>query len=318
MRYLHLNGSKTPVSRIALGSTYFGTAIAETTSWNMLDRFVAMGGTTIDTARHYGQRTPFDPSPSEQLIGSWLKYQGMHQHMVLIGKGLYPEPSGRSRFSYANLLYDIERSLDELHADTFDVWFFHRDDPRIPVDEIMEMVAPLVQSGIIQTLGASNWTVKRIASANAYAKAHHLPPIQASQIQWSLAKSTPESWRDPTLVCMTDEELAWYRSHDMPIFAFSSQAKGFFSKAIAKEPLNSKSQQRFGFLENYDRIERVAQLSAELDCTPAAITIAYITSQKPDSVAIIGPSSLSQLEDSLIDSDLMLNSEQIAFLEGKV
>jgi aryl-alcohol dehydrogenase-like predicted oxidoreductase len=104
----------------------------------------------------------------------------------------------------------------------------------------------------------------------------------------------------------------------MPIFAFSSQAKGFFSKAIAKEPLNTKSQQRFGFLENYNRIERVAQLSAELGCTPAAISIAYITSQEPDSVAIIGPSSLSQLEDSLIDSDLMLNSEQIAFLEGTV
>jgi aryl-alcohol dehydrogenase-like predicted oxidoreductase len=318
MRYLHLNGRKTPVSQIALGSTYFGTAIAETTAWNMLDHFVALGGTTIDTARHYGQRISTDPSPSEQLIGSWLKINGMHQHMVLIGKGLYPEPTGKSRFSYANLLYDIERSMDELHTDTFDIWFFHRDDPRIPVDEIMDMVAPLVQSGVIQTLGASNWTVQRIAAANAYAEAHHLPQIQASEIQWSLAKSTPESWQDPTLVCMTEEELSWYQSHEMAVFAFSSQAKGFFSKAIAKEPLNTKSQQRFGFPENYGRIERVAQLSEELNCSPAAITVSYITSQKPDSVAIIGPSSISQLEDSLTDSNLVLSNEQIAFLEGRI
>ena len=318
MQYLHFEHIQTLVSKIALGTTYFGTSIDSHTAHTMLDYFVSQGGTTIDTARLYGQSYPGGPSLSEQTIGRWITLNNMRKHIVLVTKGLASEPSGASRYSYKNLMLDIDRSQQELQTDYFDVWFLHRDDPSVPVDEVMDMVAPLVESGVIQTLGASNWTTERINLANTYAQKHNLPQFEASEIHWSLAQSTPESWQDTSLVCMSESELAWYRKHQMPIFAYASQAKGFFSKAIAHglEGLNTKSRNRFLQPENIARLERVKRLSQELHVSPAAIAVGYITHEQPPSVALVGCSSLPQLADTLTGSDLYLNPRQISYLLG--
>jgi len=318
MRYQYFDHCELPVSKIVLGSTYFGTTISEEHALTMLDRFVEHGGTTIDTARVYGQTTPGGPSASEQVIGLWMQKNGMRDKVVLATKGVAPEPSGKSRFSYKNLMLDIERSQDELRTDHFDFWFCHRDDVRIPVDEIMDMFAPLVDARIIRNLGASNWTVDRIEAANRYAEKRNLPRFVTSEIQWSLATSTPESWGDPSLVCMNDTQLGWYRKQGMPIFAYSSQAKGLFSKAIELgfDGLNEKSRQRFLTEENARRVERVKKLSEEMKVSAAAIAVGYITSERPASVAIVGCSSVDQLDDSLSASDLMLSPDQVAYLVG--
>ena len=318
MRYQHFDHIETPVSKIALGSTYFGTTIDERVSFEMLDLFAEQGGTTIDTARAYGQEKPGRPSASERLIGRWLQRNGMRNHMVLVTKGLSPELSGKSRFSLRNLMDDIERSQEELQTDSFDIWFCHRDDTRIPVDEVMDMFSELVDARIVRNLGASNWTVDRIAAANAYAEKQNLPQFVTSEIQWSLATSTPESWGDPSLVCMDEKQLAWYRDRGMPVFAYSSQAKGLFSKAIefGLEGLNEKSRQRFLSEENRRRITSVKSLSEQLEMSPAAITIGYIISEQPSSIAIVGCSSTAQLADSLSGADLKLSEEQLSFLSG--
>lgn len=318
MKYQLFDHIAIPVSKIALGSTYFGTTIDERVSFEMLDLFAKQGGTTIDTARAYGQAKPGGPSASEQLIGRWMQKNGMRSRMAVITKGLSPELSGKSRFSLRNLINDIERSQDELQTDSFDIWFCHRDDTRIPVDEIMDMFSELVTAQIVRNLGASNWTVDRIAAANQYAEKKNLPQFVTSEIQWSLATSTPESWDDLSLVCMDDTQLAWYRKQGMPVFAYSSQAKGLFSKAIefGFEALNEKSRRRFLSEENIRRVERVRTLSEEMQVSPAAITIGYITSENPSSIAIVGCSSASQLADSLSGADLKLSDEQLSFLLG--
>lgn len=316
MRYLHVPTIPVPVSKIALGSSYLGTGIPQKEALKMLDTFAAAEGTAIDTARVYGQLRPKGKSESESLIGQWMHKNKMRDAMVVITKGLFPNLDGSSRFSYQALMDDIKRSQDELQSDTFDLWFLHRDDPAIPVSEIMDMVAPLVQSGVIRTLGASNWTVSRLEEANAYATRNKLPPFAVSEIQWSLANCTPESWGDVTLVCMDQPSLAWYRQQNMPIFAFSSQAKGFFSQAIEQgiEKLSDKSRSRFSNPENLEKIELVRTLSHTLQLSPAAIVTAYITSETPSSVAIVGCSSVAQLQDSLTGANVLLTPEQLAFL----
>ena len=311
MRYLHLDHVQKPVSKIALGSTYFGSEIDVQQALPMLDLFAELGGTTLDTARGYGS--------SEHVIGQWMQTNGMRDQMVVATKGLFPDPSGTSRYHHRDLSLDIQQSQDALQTDSFDIWFLHRDATEVPVDEVIGMLAEYVHSQQIRCLGASNWSTQRIEAANAYAQKHNLPGFSVSEIQWSLASCTPERWQDPTLVCMTEDELQWYRNTGMPLFAFSTQAKGYFSKAIAQgiEALSHKSRQRFHYPENEQKIARVDQLSRELQVSPAAITIAYITSAQPSSVAIVGCSSVGQLADSLTAADVKLSADQLAFLEGR-
>lgn len=316
MRYLTLPPISTPFSKIALGSTNFGTTISQSTAWHMLDAFFLDQGKTLDTARVYGQTDSEGRSTSERIIGQWIRKNGIRNQITLITKGLHPSPGGSSRFSYKNLMLDINRSREVLETDFFDLWFFHRDDPSLPVSEIMEMVAPLVQSGVIRALGASNWTVSRIEEANQYAQEHKLPLFIASEIQWSLATSTPAAWGDQTLVCMDETSLAWYRQQNMPVFAYSSQARGFFSKAIEHgfARLQEKTRTRFYSAENLKKLERVRTLATNLHLSPAAIVTAYITNETPSSVAIVGCSSVEQLKDTLSGGDVILTPSQLAFL----
>lgn len=288
-------------SSVILGSSYFGSALDEARSFALLDAYYALGGRAVDTARVYGAWSDAGAGASEAVIGRWLAAR-RPEGVRLITKGAHPAPGhmDEPRLDRASILDDAARSLDALGARPA-LWFLHRDDAGRPVEDIAESMAALVDAGYADAVGASNWKVSRIAAYNAYAGAHGLPVFAASQIQWSLAETTPEAYGDPTLVCMTDEEYAWYRENRFPVLAFSSQAKGFFSKAIAGglESLSEKAQARFATPENLERLERVREEAARTGRSPASIVLSYITENEVPAAAVIGCSSVEQLRDSL-------------------
>jgi len=318
MRYITIAGIPLGLSRVALGTTYFGTTLSKQTSFALLDAFATGNGTTIDTARVYGQTAPGGIGPAEQVIGEWLKETGMRQHMVVVSKGLHPDLALNSRYSEKNLWQDLEQSRQSLGCETIDLYFLHRDDLSMPVGEIMEMIAPIVTNGAVRALGASNWSTKRIAEANTYARSHNLPCFMASEIQWSLAVSTPASWNDPSLVCMDEDSLAWYQQEKLPVLAYSAQAKGLFSKAIGQgmDHLNAKIRNRFINETNIRRIAQVAALAEQRNLTPAAIVMGYLTSHSHPTVAIVGCSTVEQLQDSMVGGNTTLSAREREFLVG--
>ncbi len=308
MRYIHLEKVRHPISRIVIGSTWLGTRIDVDTTHALLDAYFELGGNTVDVARLYGQGV------TEQVIGEYLKDHNLLKDINLVTKGLHHGEGDTERFSEQNLSLDIAQSQDALQTDSFDIWFFHRDNPNFPVDEIMDMVAPYVQKGVIRTLGASNWSTDRIEEANSWATKHNKPLIEVSQIQFSIARTTGKLWDDPTLECMNDESYQWYKKSEMPLFAFSSQAKGFYSKAIEKG--EKPSSLRFYTPENEQKIERVKSLSEKYNVSAATIALSYVTSALKHSVAIIGCSNVEQMHDSMSAQDVVLESEDISFLES--
>jgi len=316
MRYISLPNIPINLSRIALGSTYFGTTIPKKTAFTLLDAFATQKGTTIDTARLYGQDYPGGPGASEELIGEWLRESNMRDQMVIVSKGLNHDLTRKSRYSEKNLWQDLNQSRDALGCETLDLYFLHRDDCQIPVGEIMEMMAPIVTSGAARAIGASNWSIERIEEANEYAIKHNLPEFVASEIQWSLAVSTPASFNDETLVCMNDRSLAWYLKKKLPVFAYSPQAKGLFSKVIANgmENLNSKIRNRFINDTNLKRIEKVRLLTQERNISPAAIVMGYLASHEHPTIAIAGCSNIEQLQDSLTGGNTTITSQEREFL----
>ncbi len=320
MKRLSISSMIPSVSRIALGCDHYGETIPQDVAFSLLDLYAANGGNLLDTARVYGQQVDEGPSTSELTIGAWLKTNDCRKKIVLATKGGHPH-IGRmheSRLDWKSLSNDINMSLEQLGTDHVDFWFLHRDDPQIGVDEIVDMLDEFITDGLTYHVGASNWTYERIADANDYAKQHGRRAFSVSEIQWSLAVCTPEQWGDDTLVCMDAASHKWYKKQQLPVLCFASQAKGLFSKIIAgkADTLSERAKQRFMTEENMRRVDRCARLSRELEVSPAAVCLAYITSQNLPSIAIAGSSRIEQLRDSLSMADLELTPEQLAYLEG--
>jgi len=309
---------ETKLSQIALGCDHYGAAIPEKTALAQLDVFFEQGGNLLDTAIIYGQDKEGGPSTSERVLGTWLRSNKNRNQMVVATKGCHPykEDMSRSRINEKDMMGDIQRSLDQLQSDSVDIWFFHRDDPSMGADEIIDMGSMLVEKGLVKHLGASNWTTKRIEQANSWAKKHNKSEFVISEIQWSLAHCTPETWGDDTLVCMNETERAWYEEHNFPVMAFASQAKGLFSKLIGGkgESLSERARERFLTEINLAIVPRCKELSEELGRTPASLCMAYLTSQKNPTIAIAGSSRVSQITETLGGSDLILSPSQIAYL----
>lgn len=309
---------ETRLSQVALGCDHYGAAIPEKIALAQLDVYFEQGGNLLDTAIIYGQEKAGGPSSSEKVLGKWLRSNKTRNQMILATKGCHPykEDMSRGRINEKDMMGDIQRSLDQLKSDSVDIWFFHRDDPSMGVDEIIDMGSQLVEKGLVRHLGVSNWTTKRIEEANTWAKHHNKSQFVISEIQWSLAHCTPESWGDDTLVCMNDLERAWYEKHNFPVMAFASQAKGLFSKLIEgkEESLSVRARERFLTEENLAIVPRCKKLSEELGVTPAALCMAYLTSQKNPTIAIAGSSRVSQITETLGGADLILTPSQTAFL----
>jgi aryl-alcohol dehydrogenase-like predicted oxidoreductase len=176
-------------SRIVLGSVFFGTDISREHSFAVMDAYAKGGGNFIDTANGYALWLPGGVGASELTIGAWLRERGVRDRMIIATKGGHPRgDSGEfGDLSRPEIEKDLGQSLERLAVDAIDLFWLHRDQPTRPVSEIMEMLADIRESGRIRAYGVSNWELDRIEAANAYAKAHDLPPLAAHQPPFSLA-----------------------------------------------------------------------------------------------------------------------------------
>jgi hypothetical protein len=110
-----------------------------------------------------------------------------------------------ANISYDGLRTEIEKSLDALGISTLDGWLLHRDDENIPVDEIVDICNVFAKEGKTKFLGVSNWRPERVAAANEWAVKNGRIPFSISQILWSAAQITKESWGDPEIGVMNAE-----------------------------------------------------------------------------------------------------------------
>lgn len=308
-----------PLSKITLGCCDFGSRISEVEAFRQLDMYYDAGGRTLDTARIYAAWLPGGESASERTVGRWLTARGRWDQMMVATKGGHPPLADMHapRLSSSELEKDLEDSLRALGTDCIDLYLLHRDDPGRPVGEIMDTLNRFVRAGKVRALGASNWPAARIREANVCAEAAGMQPFTVSQIQWSLAVCRPEDFGDDTLVCMDRVEYAAYLDMNLPVMAYSSQAKGVLAKWIAGENPAGGFAQRLLGPENRERGARLAALSRKTGISPAALSAAYITSQKLDGCAVISASRPEQLAETLAAATITLSEEQTRYLEGQ-
>ncbi len=302
MRYGRVAGVNKPISRIVMGSMVCKTDELPL-SFALLDHFYELGGNCIDTAWVY--RT-------EATIGHWLKQRGVREEMVLIGKGAhtpecYPEALTRQ----------LMETLARLQTDYVDLYFMHRDNPDVPVGEFVECLNEHLRAGRVRAFGGSNWTVERIQAANEYAQAHGLTGFAASSPNLSLAV-----WNEPMWAgCVSASDTAsraWYAKTQMPVFAWSSQASGFFTgryKPEDRKRADLAAIVRTWFNDaNFRRLERAKELARQKGVTSTQIGLAYVLCQPFPTFALIGPRTIEETRTSVQALDVELTPEEMRWL----
>lgn len=304
------------ISRLVLGSMVFGVEPERfANTGQLLDRFIEAGGTTIDTARVYGNGT------SERALGEWLKATGLRDQLVVIGKGAHHDARTlERRVTPAAIHEDIESSLREMRLDFIDIYILHRDDPSLPVGPIVEALNAEVRDGRIKVFGGSNWSHPRLAEANAYARTRGLQPFSVSSPNLALAVPNEPMWPGCVSIAGDAAAQAWYAQTRLPIFAWSSQARGFFSGRYAPDRTEGATSDAQNVIRtyysaaNWDRYQRASDLAKEKGCTLPQIALAWVLCQRLDVYALFGPATVAELEDSLGALEIPLTSAEVNWL----
>lgn len=299
------------VQRIGLGTVNFRVdrrAAAEA----VLDAWAEHGGDLIDTAAVYGQ------GQAETVLGGWLAARGMRERVVILTKGGHPDPSGRSRLDPASIAADLAGSLGRLDVDEVDLYLLHRDDPSLPVDELVDALDAEVRAGRARTVGVSNWTIERIEAARSYAARAGRTPISSSSAYVGLAIPTQPAW--PGCVDALDPaSVAFYRDLErgLPLIVWSAQSSGFFAPEFDPGRLEPSVAAAYDSPTNRARRDRARRLAAPLGIDAGQLALAYVLAQPHVAVALAGardPAGVERLWQAL---RVELGAEDLAWLEDE-
>lgn len=278
--------------------------------WRLLDAFFEVGGNCVDTALVYRG------GESERVIGQWVKARGVRDQLILLTKGAHPLSDGKPRVTPEAIRHDLAVSLERLGVETIDLYLLHRDDPGVPVDEIVDCLHGLREEGKVRAYGGSNWSVARLEQANAYARAKGLTPFAASSPNFSLAVPNEPRWSG--CISVTPADLAWYEASQLPLFSWSSQAGGFFTGRYSPERTDDPEMVRVYYSrENWNRYERARRLAAAKGVEATQIALAYVLCQSFPTFALIGPLTEGELRSSLRAVDVELSREEVMWLDGR-
>lgn len=290
MKYRRFPPLDRDLSVLVLGTALYDHAPLDD-SLELLDAWADLGGNVIDTARQYGN--------AEAIVGRWLRERSPEDVVVVTKGGHYDVRTGRSRMTAADLRADFAASRRELGLDSIDVYLLHRDDPARPAAAILEDVEPL--RGHIRALGASNWTTERLEEAGS--------AFACSSPGLSLAVPNEPPW--PGVVTIHDEAaLDWYARTQLPVFAWSSLAAGFFAGAS-----DAHVERAYVGDANLERRRRATELAAERGATASQVALAWVLHRPFPVHAVIGPHSVRELEESVGAVELELSPDELAWLD---
>ncbi len=300
------------VSALCYGLGSFGSRVKGAEMERLFTTFREAGGNFFDTAHCYAFWLDEGAGSSERALGECLRRFGGRAEIVIGTKGGHPDVSAGyprpDRYLAPEVIAaDLRDSLERLGVETIDLYYLHRDDPRVPVGELIESLNHEVAQSRIRYLGASNWTVARMQAASDYAAAHGLQGFVASQPQWSLGEPNWQPGPEPTMRCVTDTDREWYAAHSLAVIPYSSTSNGYFATSgeRGRDYQNSK---------NEARLRRAQQLAEVLGCTPNQVALAYLMNQGFLVVPITGTTDPAHLGDALGAVRVPLTPEQVRWL----
>jgi len=298
------------ISALCLGVAEIGIRQTEIQAHRLLDHWIENGGDGIDTARVYSDWVPGEKHRSERIVGDWLKAAGVREQIVLATKAGHPVFDGnwRVRLSPSELREDLEGSLKTLGTDYIDIWFLHRDDERIPVEQIIDSCDAFVREGRVKALGAANWTARRIRNANDYAHRTGKTGFVATQLFWNLG-SRHYRGLESNLRALDEDAEELHETAKLVAMPYSSQAGGFFTNWLEGDDAMRLKAERSGYASKTNfQIARLAGDIARWNGVPVGtVVLAFLRSHPFEVVPIVGCGTPEHLSASIKALDFVLS-----------
>jgi aryl-alcohol dehydrogenase-like predicted oxidoreductase len=315
------------VSRLALGAMLMGTRTDEAASFEILDKYLAAGGSFVDTADCYA----WWPGPgnrggeSEALLGRWFAKRGRRDDVFLATKGsawvadAEAVRAGRrtASDSYAGAGGDtlrkaIDGSLKRLGIDHVDLYYVHVDDRQTPLEETLGALDEIVKAGKARHIGWSNVRTWRLERVRQVAERNGWPAPVALQQQHSYLRRRAGLSHSSIV---DDEQMDFLRANpEVTLVAYSPILKGIYD-----DPEKRRGHDMMAAYEGPDaeaRLKVLTELAGELGVTPTQLVVAWLLHQTdPAMVTLLGPRTVEQFEAALPALDIKLDADQLARLD---
>lgn len=306
---------------MAVSRIFFGTATKPMTAGEdadeILDAAVAAGINAFDCARGYGH--------AEESLGRWARRRSNRGEVVILTKCGNVGLLGGVHVNRKVVEKELKQSLKALGTDYIDIYLLHRDDPKTPVSELIETLNEAKVKGLIRSFGVSNWTHGRIEEANRYAEEHGMEGFTVSSPNFGLARQVQDPWGGGCVTVSGPENeaaRAWYAQRQMPVLAYSSLGRGFFSGrfasfdyAAARKVLDGPSQKGYLCDENMRRLRNAEELAARYGTGVSQIAMRYVFGSPMNVFAIASTTNPGRLAENVEAALQPLCSDDVASLE---
>jgi aryl-alcohol dehydrogenase-like predicted oxidoreductase len=307
MKKVTLGTNGLEVSRLGLGcmgmsAFYTGAGTDEVGSIATIHRALELGVTFFDTAEMYG------PYENEKLLAKAFK--GRRDEVVIATKfGTINHETNQRQLdgSPENVRFSVEGSLERLQTDHIDLYYQHRMDPGVPIEDTVGALKELIEEGKILHYGLSE------AAPATIRRAHAVHPVTAVQTEYSLWTRDPEA-----------EVLPTTRELGIGFVPYSPLGRGFLTGSIRSldqldETDFRRNNPRFegeNLQANIRIVEQVDAVAAEANATPGQVALAWLLAQGDDIAPIPGTRRVTYLEENVAADALVLTAEQLAVLNA--
>lgn len=304
-----LGATDLKIAPLVLGGNVFGWTADKAASFDVLDAFVAAGGTMIDTADVYsawvdGHRG----GESETVIGEWLKASGKRDDVLIATKvGMLPVDG--QKLAPANIAAACDASLRRLGTDRIDLYYAHQDDEDVPQEEVLAAFGKLIDAGKVRVIGASNFTAARLKSAVDLSRDGSLPRYHVLQPEYNLVSRHAFEGELQDFCVVENIAALPYYGLAAGFLTGKYRSADDLAKSVrsgsAKKQLEGKGPAVLAVMD---------EIAREKDAPLAAIALAWLIAQPGVCAPIASARTVDQLPDLLAAMTLELDEDQLARL----